>query len=62
MPISNEKKQIPVIGYGAPTMATLLLKLANLKKNSIDFIVEDNPLKYISIYPNMVLKLNLLKN
>ena len=49
--IKCKKKQIPVIGYGAPTKATLLLKLANLKKNSIDFIVEDNPLKIHKYLP-----------
>ena len=50
--LANEnKRQIPVVGYGAPTKATLLLELANLKKNSIDFIVEDNPLKIHKYLP-----------
>ena len=48
---SENKTKIPVVGYGAPTKATLLLELANLKKNSIDFIVEDNPLKIDKYLP-----------
>ena len=34
--LANEnKRQIPVVGYGAPTKATLLLELANLKKTAL---------------------------
>ncbi len=40
---SKEGKRI--IGYGAPTKATLLIKISNLKKNIISGIIEDNVLK-----------------
>jgi hypothetical protein len=34
-----------VVGYGAPTKATLLMKLAGLDADHVAFIVEDNALK-----------------
>lgn len=34
-----------VVGYGAPTKATLLLRMSGLDHNHIDCVVEDNPLK-----------------
>jgi SAM-dependent methyltransferase len=34
-----------VAGYGAPTKATLLLKVAGLGAQDISYVVEDNPLK-----------------
>ena len=43
---------IPIIGYGAPTKATLLLHLAFLGSKEIDFIVEDNSLKVDKFLPN----------
>ena len=36
---------VPIMGYGAPTKATLLLSLAFLGPKEINFIVEDNSLK-----------------
>ena len=39
----NEGYQI--IGYGAPTKATLLLEFSNLGKQHLAFIIEDNNLK-----------------
>lgn len=34
-----------IVGYGAPTKATLLMSLAKLSEENIDFVVEDNSLK-----------------
>ena len=34
-----------IAGYGAPTKSSLLLSLANLSRNEISFIFEDNELK-----------------
>ena len=39
----NDKQRI--VGYGAPTKATLLLKVAGLTNDEISFIIDDNPLK-----------------
>ena len=39
------KKNKKILGYGAPTKATLLIKISNLKKNIISGIIEDNKLK-----------------
>ncbi|OUU26490.1 MAG: hypothetical protein CBB97_07895 [Candidatus Endolissoclinum sp. TMED37] len=43
---------VPIIGYGAPTKATLLLHLAFLGSKEINFIVEDNSLKVDKFLPN----------
>lgn len=59
-----KKQKIPIVGYGAPTKATLLLKTANLNYKDINFIVDDNnlkigkylPLHGIKIYPTEKLK------
>lgn len=42
---NSSKKGLKIVGYGAPTKATLLMKLAKLTNNDIDYIVEDNELK-----------------
>ena len=34
-----------IVGYGVPTKATLMLSLASLSRQHIDFFVEDNNLK-----------------
>jgi len=34
-----------IVGYGAPTKATLLMSLAKLSEENVDFVVEDNSLK-----------------
>lgn len=34
-----------VVGYGAPAKSTTLMAFAQLSKNQIDYVVEDNPLK-----------------
>ena len=44
-------KNLTIIGYGAPTKATLLLKMAKLNSNKISFIVEDNFLKINKFLP-----------
>ncbi len=52
--VLNNKKSTgyQIIGFGAPTKATLLLNLTNLGKDDIDFIVEDNKLKVGKFLPN----------
>ncbi len=45
------KKGFKVIGYGAPTKATLLIKLSELSQNDIEFVIEDNPLKVDRFLP-----------
>jgi hypothetical protein len=34
-----------IAGYGAPTKATLLMKMADIGRGDIDYVVEDNPYK-----------------
>lgn len=34
-----------ICGYGAPTKATLLMKVAGLGSDAVEFVAEDNPLK-----------------
>ena len=41
----NIKENKLITGYGAPTKATLLIKLSKIDKNDIKFIYEDNNLK-----------------
>ena len=64
--ILNIKKiGIPIIGYGAPTKATLLLEIALITKKDVDFIVEDNKLKIGKYLPKHGIKIksfNELKN
>tara|TARA_B100001057_G_scaffold354877_1_gene356876 strand:+ start:10687 stop:11946 length:1260 start_codon:yes stop_codon:yes gene_type:complete len=43
--------------YGAPTKATLLLKIADLSKNDIEFIVDDNKLKIGRYMPQTGIKI-----
>ena len=43
--IEYKNKDLSVVGYGAPTKATLLLHLSNLSNKEIDYIYEDNILK-----------------
>ena len=39
------KKGAKIVAYGAPTKATLLMRMANINPSDIIFIVEDNPHK-----------------
>jgi hypothetical protein len=43
--IGYQNEAFKVVGYGAPTKATLLLTLSGLSNNVIDFICEDNQFK-----------------
>ena len=52
--ISNNKI---VYGYGAPTKATLIIKMAHLRKMSIKNIIEDNPLKVNKYLPKTDIKI-----
>ena len=45
-----------IYGYGAPTKATLILKLATLRNNSIKYIIEDNQLKVNKYLPKTDIK------
>ena len=49
----NLKLSKKFIAYGAPTKASLLLKLLKLSKNEIQFVVEDNKLKINRFLPNI---------
>ncbi len=54
--IQNEKKKgIPCFAYGSPTKAILLLKMAKISSNEIDFVVEDNEYKIGRFLPNTTL-------
>ena len=46
-----------IVGYGAPTKATLLLKLSGLSSNEIDYVVEDNELKVGRFLPGTALEI-----
>ena len=46
-----------VIGYGAPTKATLILKMANIRHNSLSNIIEDNDLKVGKYMPKTDIKI-----
>ena len=52
---SKQKKIIA--GYGVPTKATLLLKLAKLNENQINFIFEDNIHKVNKFLPSTSIKI-----
>ena len=45
-----------IAGYGAPTKATLLIKILNINNDVIDYIVEDNSLKVKRYLPNTGIK------
>ena len=46
-----------IIGYGAPTKATLILKMSNIKKNIVSRIIEDNDLKVGKYMPKTDIKI-----
>ena len=46
-----------VVGYGAPTKATLLMKMSDLASSDICFIVEDNVLKINKFMPGTAVPL-----
>ncbi len=43
--VKTKKEGIKVLGYGAPTKATLLIEASNLSMNDIEYIVDDNEIK-----------------
>ena len=47
----NKKNKRPIICYGAPTKATLLLELSKINLSNIKFILEDNNLKIGKFLP-----------
>ena len=47
---------LSIVGYGAPTKATLLLKLSGLSSNELDYVVEDNELKVGRFLPGLPLR------
>ena len=51
-----------VIGYGAPTKATLFLKNLSLNSNDIHFIIEDNELKVGCFLPKTGIPIISLNN
>ncbi len=55
--VDLNKKNLSIIGYGAPTKATLILKLAKLRNNLIKFIIEDNELKVDRYMPKTTIKI-----
>ena len=48
---------LSIVGYGAPTKATLLLKLSGLSANQLDYVVEDNELKVGRFLPGTALEI-----
>ena len=48
---------LSIVGYGAPTKATLLLKLSGLSSDEIDYVVEDNELKVGRFLPETALEI-----
>ena len=46
-----------VCGYGAPTKASLVVKLAKLRNNKVLYTVEDNPLKINKYLPKTEIKI-----
>ena len=46
-----------IIAYGAPTKLVLLMKMAKLNSNDIDFVVDDNPHKVGKFIPNLGLEI-----
>ena len=48
---------LSIVGYGAPTKATLLLNLSGLSSNEIDYVVEDNELKIGRFLPETALEI-----
>ena len=56
---SKENKLI--VGYGVPTKATLLLRLANLNEKEISFIVEDNIHKINKFLPSSSIKIEAVE-
>ena len=46
-----------IIGYGAPTKATLLIKLSKINYKMINYIIEDNHLKINKYIPKTAIKI-----
>lgn len=55
--LDAHKKNFKLIGYGAPTKATLYSKLLNIDSNLIPFTFEDNKLKINKYIPNTDIKI-----
>lgn len=49
--IKSENKTI--VGYGAPAKATTLLNFCGIKKDEVDYVIDDNPLKQGLIIPGV---------
>lgn len=54
---NNNKENLPIICYGAPTKATLLLEMLKINSSNIKFIVEDNNLKIGKFLPKHGIKI-----
>ena len=59
--VSLKKESFHIIGYGAPTKATLLIEMASLLDNEIDFILEDNDLKVGKYLPKVGIEIKSVK-
>ena len=55
--LDAHKKNLKLIGYGAPTKATLYSKLLNIDTSLIPFTFEDNKLKINKYIPNTDIKI-----
>ena len=59
--VSLKKESFHIIGYGAPTKATLLIEMASLLDNEIDFILEDNDLKVGKYLPKFGIEIKSVR-
>ncbi len=53
----NINKGSILVGYGAPTKATLLLKISKIRNTDISYVIEDNQLKISRYLPNSKIKI-----
>ncbi len=56
------KKDYLKVGYGSPTKAVLLIKLANLSGKDIEYVIEDNKLKINRFLPNSGIQIKSFSN
>jgi SAM-dependent methyltransferase len=47
-----------IVGYGAPTKATLLMKMLNINEDILKYIIDDNPLKVNRFMPSSGIKID----
>ena len=50
-----------IVGYGAPTKATLLIEMSQLSSKDVDYIVEDNELKIGKFLPKVGIEIKSVK-